>query len=48
MSTLFLPVENLDSLVMNSSIVDDTKGDFTFTFVDKMDTAMKSMFLDEL
>ena len=48
MSTLFLPVENLASLVMNSSIVADTKGDFTFTLVDKMDTAMKSMFLDEL
>ena len=48
MSTLFLPVENLDSLVMNSSIIDDTKRDFTCSFVDKMDTAMKSMFLDEL
>ena len=52
MSTLYLPIENLDSLALSSSRCneqnEDIKPSFTISFVNKMDDAMQSLNLEEL
>ena len=51
MSTLYLPIENLDSLALSSSRCneqnEDIKSSFTISFENKMNDAMQSLDLED-